>query len=281
VNIPRHWASAETTAETPERRSLPLRCFGWDAGSMVEARRKAEAALARVVARVRAGEPFPDRYAYTDRPIREEILDELRDASGSVQAIVTRNGYGAAILNTARVMFVDIDDPEPSLASVLKRLFSRGGGAATSELPPAVTAFASANPSWSMRVYRTHSGWRLLVTHGEFDPTGKESDAALKALGADPAFVSLCRRQECFRARLTAKPWRCGIARPDRIYPRETEALETRHRQWLKGYEAASAKHATCHLIAELGTKRTCEAAAPIVEWHDRVSRATSTLPLA
>jgi hypothetical protein len=64
--------------------------------------------------RVSSGEPFPERYAFADRPIREEILRELRDPWGASEAIVTRNGYGAEVLNTARLLFADIDDPPRS-----------------------------------------------------------------------------------------------------------------------------------------------------------------------
>ena len=48
---------------------------------------------------------------YPNRPFREQIIRELKDAAGQTSAVITRNAYGCLVLNTARMMFVDIDLP--------------------------------------------------------------------------------------------------------------------------------------------------------------------------
>ncbi len=49
---------------------------------------------------------------YLDRPMREPVLREVKKDNGELAAVVTRNSYGCLVLNTARVMFVDVDLPE-------------------------------------------------------------------------------------------------------------------------------------------------------------------------
>jgi hypothetical protein len=57
-----------------------------------------------------------DRYGYGECPLREEIIQPLPSYSGSELSVVTRNVYGALVLNTTNTMFVCIDFPEKTLA---------------------------------------------------------------------------------------------------------------------------------------------------------------------
>ncbi len=56
-----------------------------------------------------AAEP-PRAYAYGDRPLREEIVRSVA-GDGERAAVVTRNSFGCLVLNTAGVLFVDVDLP--------------------------------------------------------------------------------------------------------------------------------------------------------------------------
>src|SRR5262249_24854111 len=127
MNIPRFWTNASETIETDDGRSLFLKGWGWSLDSLSEAQNRARETLQRLTARVRSGENFPDRYAYGTRALREEIIREIPASLNSSPAIVTRNSYGALILNTTQMMFVDIDVPidAPPSSSGLLSLFSR------------------------------------------------------------------------------------------------------------------------------------------------------------
>ena len=46
---------------------------------------------------------------YPNRPCREPVLEEIRNAAGELLAVVARDSYGCRVLNTARMMFVDVD----------------------------------------------------------------------------------------------------------------------------------------------------------------------------
>ena len=63
--------------------------------------------------KVAAGEEL-NRYGYGERPLREEITQPVSSSAGSEIAVVTRNLYGALVLNTLNAMFIDIDFPEKS-----------------------------------------------------------------------------------------------------------------------------------------------------------------------
>jgi hypothetical protein len=314
MNIPRFWASAEATADTTAGSATPLKCYGWSHDDISEAKARAAQALARLLERVRQGAPFPGKYVYADRPIREEILEEMHDSGGQLQGLITRNAYGAAVLNTSGLMFVDIDDEEPddktkalqAAGGVIDRVlgwFTRKAPAAPAPpayrpkpisisisehghehdfgVPEPVAAFARVNPDWSLRCYRTFAGWRLLVTHQIFDPVSDHVREALSALKSDRKYIELTRVQQCFRARLTPKPWRCDIPLPIRVFPREGTALQDGHARWLNEYERVCARFATCRYVTTLGSSDACPAAETAVLWHDRVTKANEALPLA
>lgn len=282
LHIPKFWASATGSARNPRGEDVPLRCFGHADSGVAEARSRAMEVLARVAERVRAGAPWPERYGYGDRPIREEILREIRSPVGALDGYVTRNGYGAVVLNSAAVLFADIDDVRIGFLARLRRFFgSRSATADPDALPASVTAFAAAHPTWSLRLYRTFAGWRVLAVHDVFDPESESTIDALREMGSDPQYVQLTHIQKCFRARLTPKPWRCGVERPQRVFPREDPLLEQDFQRWCAFYDEASAGYATCRFVTELGPRRRCADADRIVAIHDHATRADSSLPLA
>jgi len=158
---------------------------------------------------------------------------------------------------------------------------SRGGPEAVARRK--IDAFIAAHPAWSLRLYRTPNGLRLLATHATFDPTSPEVAAFFAAVGADPLYVRMCRNQRCFRARLTAKPWRIGM--PSRMRPRPgiwPVAAERRglREAWIAAYEPKAAQHAACRFVDTLGSGVVHLALRDVVALHDRASRAQETLVL-
>lgn len=147
-----------------------------------------------------------------------------------------------------------------------------------------VKDFAAKNPSWSLRVYETPAGLRVLVQHRTFTPNEPEVDYAFKALGADQRYAGLCRRQQCFRARLTPKPWRMGEWKEDALsrkaWPVKGADLATRQ-AWVEKYDLARIPYAGCKFLLELGATTPCEEARHVRSVHDELSKANSTLSLA
>lgn len=147
-----------------------------------------------------------------------------------------------------------------------------------------IEAFARRHPAWSIRVYETPRGWRLLVTHATFDPRGADAQALFMAIRADPLYVRMCFNQNCFRARVSPKPWRIGIdqhlrPRPG-VWPITDDRLPDRV-AWVKQYENQAAAYAACRYAQTLGTGRPCREAIDVMRLHDEFSDAISGKPIA
>jgi hypothetical protein len=126
MKIPRYWSKATYPTTGPDGRPGRAACWRWSDVSVEEAARLAGQRAAELAARLQSGQPL-DRYAYSDRPLREEIVQEVKDGEQTL-ALVTRNSYGALVLNAAQAMFVDVDFPKQPPASVgglLGKLFGK------------------------------------------------------------------------------------------------------------------------------------------------------------
>ncbi|MBI1903373.1 MAG: hypothetical protein HYS13_19905 [Planctomycetia bacterium] len=295
--IPRFWSKIDSSAQTPDGGTVLFSCRRGSEVSQEDALAQAQQAAAKIAERIRAGEGFPDKYGYGARPMCEEVLREIPDERGGLAAAITRNAYGSLVLNTARVMFIDVDfeppwsprtgPPGEPLGCLFGWLF--GGGSSKSspkEKPDVVAArrlgeWLSLHPDWGVRVYRTHAGLRYLVAHALFEPAGPQSEEAMAALDCDAQYRRLCRAQKSFRARLSPKPWRCGVRPPPVRFPWETQQAQSAMRAWEAKYNAAAAPYATCELVSVLGSSRVDATVAPLVQLHDAETRVGSGLPLA
>lgn len=140
-----------------------------------------------------------------------------------------------------------------------------------------IRKFFEESSSWSARVYRTPSGYRVLATHRPFEPSDPEVSRLFRAIQTDPTYIRMCMNQQCFRARVTAKPWRIGMEghiRPHRgVWPVGEEYREVRSR-WISEYEGRAAGFAACRYLETLGSGGIHETLRNVVELHDRESRA-------
>ena len=213
-------------------------------------------------------------------------IAEFAASDGSPEAMVTRNSYGSLVLNTARVIFVDVDLPPTRPGAGLARLaakFFGGAAPATPEqqIESRFQQWSSRNPDFSGRLYRTCAGYRWMVTNRLLDPEDRAVEGMLEELGADPLYRKLCKVQRCFRARLTPKYWRCGGTAPPNRYPWESAADEESFRRWQHDYERLAAAHATCRLVDTFGDDSTPEAVQRILQVHDDLTRVAHDLPMA
>lgn len=277
--IPHFWARAEGAATDPRGKRYDFQLWGWSSESRADALENAKRRVAELVARVARGE-WSGSYLYGVRPLREEIVRTHGESGSPSEVVITRNRYGALVLNTARVPFIDIDSPTVGPLTRLAQLFRRRSSRVDPGLERVRDA-CSRNGRHSFRIYRTRAGHRVLVTSLLLDPSASGTEELLSAFDADPAFTKLCKLQGSFRARLTPKPWRIGCSLPPGRHPREGAALTSAYATWLSKYEAASRGFASCKYLETVGTARPVAEARGVVEEHDRTSRALSDLPLA
>ncbi len=237
----------EARARMAERESL-LRRFHEERGLAAEDFR---AQMAGVIEQEK-GEGY-------EAEIFEQTLERL-----SPESVVTRNRYGAEVLNTMELCFVDIDDFRGGLWELLRYLV---GCARTDEqlLLNALHRLHAEDEHLSMRLYRTAAGWRLMLAGEGLAPGSPRMEQLARRLKADPAYVALCRKQACWRARLTPKPGRLRLQLGR--YPRRSAADTPAEgeAEWLARYNEGREGAAVCRLVESFGPT-LCH---PLVAWHD------------
>lgn len=165
---------------------------------------------------------------------------------------------------------------------LLKGVISSQGGREKMALSP-IQAFSSNHPDWNIRVYKTPMGYRLLVMNRTFDPRGEEALGFFNEIKADPQYVRMCKNQNCFRARISPKPWRIGMTRlgpRPGIWPIKPERMAAR-REWVNKYERAARNYASCKFIVHLGSQITDQKAESVRLLHDSYCQAEQQLELA
>ncbi|MGQ0798598.1 MAG: hypothetical protein ACT4NL_00595 [Pseudomarimonas sp.] len=179
---------------------------------------------------------------------------------------------------TFGLLFVSLVAAAP-LARLFARLVVAARGGYEHISRERIASFISANPSWNVRLYRTPAGHRVLATHQPFVAGAEEVQGFFAAVSADPVYVRMCTNQGCFRARLTAKPWRIGISSPMRprpgVWPVRPESVATRN-AWIATYESKAQAFAACRYVESLGSGVVHESLKSVVDLHDRESRALS-----
>ncbi|HVO97820.1 MAG TPA: hypothetical protein VMT15_07125 [Bryobacteraceae bacterium] len=273
MNFPKFWARGQ---------SKGFSVWRWSDRNFGEAKSEAQAAAERLAAQFAAHELPDQRYGYGNRPMREPVLREMRDAAGQLAHAITRNSYGCQVLNSAVALFVDVDLPEqkPKAAGLFGSLFGRKGPEPEDPAKPAMgqaAAWAQAHRGWNWRIYRTRGGLRLLATHALFDTSDPVCEQVFAALGADPLYRKLCQTQKCFRARLTPKHWRCqpAVGHPPARWPFESAAEEKAFTDWDAKYRAACQAKATCQLL-DAGPGPVHPELREVVALHDGITRALS-----
>jgi hypothetical protein len=269
---PRFWARHVDVVADRHGQEFRLQTWGWSDASEAEAASRAADRIRELMARGGPGAAESDWY-YPAGPLREQLIEALGDPAYPT-AIVTRNRYGVEVLNTDAVVIADIDLPEPPRAGVLSRLFSRGTRPdPADDARVRIGRFASAHPDLGVHSYRTRAGFRVFVTGSGLAPGDERATALLEELGSDPLYVTLCRAQASFRARLTPKPWRVGHRALAVRWPEEDAA-------WVRDYEARCAGYAVCAHEMSSGPAPT-PAEQEILARHDRATIGSTESSLA
>lgn len=170
------------------------------------------------------------------------------------------------------------------LAGVLRRLSVALQGGHERAGIRRIRRFLAAHPDWRVRVYRTPAGLRLLALHRLFDPREPGIKACFDALGVDPLYARMCHNQNCFRARISPKPWRMGLSRMRPPYSavwRPEHADLPARRQWIEVYEREASAYASCRYVETLGNGQPDPDADAVRQLHDAFCRADQTLKIA
>ena len=247
-----------------------ITCYGGSNVSVEDAQSRAREKAEKVKRKIKGEKHLFDEY---EAEIREEILRIIDDHSA-----ITRNRYGAQVLNTENMMILDIDKPKSSgagLAGLFKKKDTR---------PPKEQIFDSVRQlavtpkykEYGFRIYETYQGARVIVSGRDFDPRAAETKRIMDEFHCDPLYITLCVKQGCYRARLTPKPYRMNIRRYKVQFPREGDDPELQ--RWLAEYERESRNFNTCRFIEQVGARQYVN---DVVQFHDEITGANFRQPLA
>lgn len=319
------------------RRSLTVRRFGWSDSSLADAQAVADARAREAFDRILAGTSLPKRdprvpYDAEGLPIREQVVERdgdiviTRNSYGARclnspnvlfadvdfdEPVSTWNKYYlisslalaliAGVVSQHLGVFVLSGVFAVGIAGALARARGRArhraNGGPEGRARKRIDAFVTAHPHWHLRLYRTPNGFRLLAMHQVFDPNDPQVIGFFEAIGADAYYALLCRRQHCFRARVSPKPWRIGEHSRSQtragvasggagsmpkagVWPIAVDRMHERER-WVEDYERKSTGYASCRFVEALGSRDYVMAAQSVQRLHDDLCRSDTTLPLA
>lgn len=303
MKIARYWARATLDGVSGEHGTFDLAVRRGSNRSPEHALRLAKQAVEDLAKRVRAGEDL-DWYDYAEAGKPEPIVHEwgrnLWEENEQTLAAVTINRYGCKVLNTRSLVFIDVDfgdDAAPTVGGVFGRLFGK-----KNKLENKVDLALAKLELWvaegsgrGARAYRTAAGLRYLLVNPPMAPDSDEALDLMDDLGADDLYSDLCMYQQCFRARLTPKPWRMGVGRPPfpigvdeqgKVAPaqewRRTDADLAALQRWMERYELESQRYGVCAPVAEYGDLTpSSELDQELIDLHDAETRAFEGLALA
>jgi len=266
MKIYKHWA-VEKQKITVDWEEKEITCYGGSNVSVEEAREKAREKAAKIQRKINGETHIFDDY---ESEIREEILRIIDEHTA-----ITRNRYGASVLNTANTMILDIDKPRLSFGDLFRKKDASTNKARIFDMVRKLAA-TPGYQKYGYRIYETYQGARVIVLGKDFDPRDPETRRMMKEFNCDPLYAILCFKQGCYRARLTPKPQRMKMDRYKVKFPREGDDIE--FQQWLSEYERNSRDFNVCRFIEEIGTSQRLN---DVVGLHDELTGVNYRQPLA
>lgn len=201
--------------------------------------------------------PEKDRwYDGTYKVLDEEVINTITYGNKDI-GLITENSYGAAILNSNDMLIIDIDlhsdNPEFNIAFHPEQVVCSLKVLAEKE-------------NLNFRLYKTAGGFRAIETSTSWNPTNYIVQKLMKSVYADPLYIALCRSQECFRARLTPKPWRIwGTIDYDNF---------TTGNEWIKEQGEYESEVKVCSLFKIIGEDKIDDKFKEVIIYHDNITKA-------
>lgn len=280
MKIAKYWSKQHLDFNDPPNPPAQLVFWGVSEHSEQDAASNAQSQLQRWAQQLRDGISISSNYQLDMQEIREELIEDILLADGTRIGAITRNAYGALVLNTEYLLIADIDTPA---ASLWRRILAWFGISypTKARIIETLAQIQQQQPEVTLRIYETYAGLRVFLIHQSFKHDKAQAAQWLGRLGADKRYKKLCELQQCYRARLTPKPWRCAMPRPpSATYPRENALTQQRFANWLTRYEANSSQFSAVHLIKQLGRPAQDMIIRQLIEVHDRYA-INGTRPLA
>lgn len=266
MKIYKHWV-VEKQKIVVDGKTQEITCYGGSNISIEDARAKAKEKAEKIERKIKGEKHLFDEY---EAEIREEILRIIDDHSA-----ITRNRYGASVLNVEKMMILDIDKPRATIGGLFRKKDDRSDKDRIFDMVRKLTATPKYQ-GYGFRLYETYQGARVIVLGKEFDPRDRETKKMMDEFNCDPLYTFLCIKQGCYRARLTPKPYRMKMHGYKVKYPRDGN--ESEFQQWLSQYESNSRSFCVCRFIEQIGTNHSLN---NMIDLHDEMTGVNFRQPLA
>ena len=192
------------------------------------------------------------------------------------------------------------------------------------ELQPFLTSLIERrvirHPDEQFRLYQTPAGFRLIAVHDLVEPSAEVVAEWFECFYADANYARLCTAQQCFRARLTAKPWRMNEIKEGKLDKQipandfwfidtdiddasfderldamdeeqydafEKQQAELKMRQlWIDSYDKFAKNYRACRYVKSFGAQQdnnrsVLKAINEFIDWHDGACQVNRDLPMA
>ena len=163
-----------------------------------------------------------------------------------------------------------------TVANLVRRAMVESRGGSDKIVLDRVNKISESDPDLHLRVYRTPVGYRILAMQDVYRPRSDAAIELLNELHSDSTYVRMCKNQNCFRARVSPKPWRIGVGRlgpRPGVWPIKEERMAER-RMWVARYEKIARKYASCRFLVRLGSNKVNSKAEYVRAIHDNYCRA-------
>lgn len=266
MKIYKHWV-IEKQKIIIDGNEQEITCYGGSNISAEDARARAREKAKKIERKIKGEKHLFDEY---EAEIREEILRLIDNHSA-----ITRNRYGASVLNVENLMILDIDKPKTSFGDLFRKKDPQSDKTRIFDTVRKL-AITPKYKEYGFRLYETYQGARVIVLGREFDPRDRETKRMMDEFNCDPLYTFLCIKQGCYRARLTPKPYRMKMRGYKVKFPREGDNSE--FQQWLSQYEANSRSFNVCRFIEQIGTNHPLN---DVIRLHDDLTGINFRQPLA
>lgn len=259
MKIYKHW-TVEKQNILIDGKKQEITCYGGSNVSAEDARRAARQKAEKIQRKIAGEKQLFEDY---EVEIREEVLKVIDDG-----AVITRNRYGAQVLNVEKMMILDIDTPKGAggLGGLFKKWKDKRSRKA--EIFDTVRKLATTKyGQYGFRIYETYQGARVIVLGRDFDPRDSETKKMMDEFNCDPLYTLLCQKQGCYRARLTPKPSRMRMRGFKVKFPRDGDDSE--FQRWLTEYEHTSQRFGVCKLVEQVGASHSMP---EVVRLHDDIT---------
>ena len=194
-----------------------------------------------------------------EAPIKEYVA-EVIDSSN----VITICRYGAKILNTSQYTVLDLDDYPIDFMDIFKSV---------RKLPKKeriVHKFLQRIKKYpeigsDFRIYETAKGIRV-IGKTYIDPSVRSFHSFMRKFAVDWIYIAMCKKQNCYRARLTPKPYRMRFKTIKVRSPLDCE--QQPYLDWEKDYHKESGRFSVVKFVESVGTDFSYD---PVIKLHDEM----------